>query len=92
MRAYLDYRHIWGSIRRWGGFGTAELERAAGFFDATVTDALADFEGGCEAHMREIAFSESEVCDAAEVQAVGFTPGVLAVGVIGTVECFAGVL
>jgi hypothetical protein len=68
------------------------VEGAAGFFDAAVAEALADFEGGGEALAGEFVFAEPEVSDAAEVEAVGFPPGVLAVGRFRAVERVAGVL
>jgi len=57
-----------------------------------VAKAFADFEGGGESLAGKFVFAEAEVGDAAEVEAVGFSPGVLAVGDLGTVECVAGVL
>ena len=57
-----------------------------------MAEALAEFEGGGEALAGEFVLAEAEVGDAAEVEAVGFSPGVLAVGVFGAVERVAGVL
>jgi hypothetical protein len=57
-----------------------------------VAEALAELEGGGEALAGEVGFVEPEVSHAAEVEAVGFSPGVLAVGRFRAVEGVAGVL
>ena len=56
------------------------FESTPGFFDAAVAQVLADFEGGGESLPVELVLAEPEVSDAAEVEAVGFSPGILAVG------------
>lgn len=68
------------------------VEGAAGFFDAAVSEALAGFEGGGEALAGEFVFAEAEVRDAAEMETVGFAPGILAVRRFRTVERVASVL
>jgi len=60
----------------------AKCQRAAGFFDAAVAEALAG----------KFTFTEAQVGEAAEVETVGASPGVLTVGVLGAVERVAGVL
>ena len=67
----------------------AKIEGAAGFVDAAVAEALADVEGCREPLAGKLVLAEPEVGDAAEVEAVGFSPGVLAVGRLGAVECIA---
>lgn len=62
------------------------------FFDAPVAQPLAKFKGSGEALSGELAFAEPEVSESAEVETVGLSPGVLAVGMFGPVERFAGVL
>jgi hypothetical protein len=69
-----------------------KFKGAASLFDAAVAQALAQFEGGGEALARELVFAEPKVSDAAEVEAVGLSPGVLAVGRFRAVERVAGVL
>jgi hypothetical protein len=54
-----------------------------------VAEVLAELEGGGEALAGELAFPEPQVRDAAEVEAVGFSPGVLAVGFFRKIECLA---
>jgi hypothetical protein len=68
------------------------LQGTAGFFDAAMVEFFADLEGGGEATAGELALAEALVSDAAPVQAVGFAPGVLAIGMFGAVERLAGVL
>ena len=67
-------------------------KRAASLFDAAVAQALADFEGRGEALAGEFLLAEPLVSDAAEVKAIGFSPGVLALGRFRSVERIAGVL
>jgi len=57
-----------------------------------VAQALADFEGRGEALAGEFLLAEPLVSDAAEVKAIGFSPGVLAVRCFRSVERIAGVL
>jgi hypothetical protein len=57
-----------------------------------VAKALAEFEGGGEALECKLALAETQVGEAAEVEPVGLSPGVLAVRVFGAVERVAGVL
>jgi hypothetical protein len=57
-----------------------------------MPEALAEFEGGGEALAGKLVLAEPEVGDAAEVETVGFSPGVLAVGRFRAVERIAGVL
>ena len=45
-----------------------------------MAEAFTDFQRGGEGLAGQFAFAEAEVGDAAEVEAVGFSPGVLAVG------------
>jgi hypothetical protein len=68
------------------------FESTPGFFDAAVAEGLADFEGGGESLPGEFVLAQAEVSDAAEMEAVGFSPGVLAVGRFRAVERVAGVL
>ena len=70
----------------------AKVEGTAGFLDASMAEALPDFERGGEALAGQLALAESQVGHAAEVQAVGLSPGILAVRVHGAVERFAGIL
>jgi hypothetical protein len=57
-----------------------------------VAEALAEVEGCGQTLPGELFFAEPQVGDAAEVQAIGLSPGVLAIRVFGTVERVAGVL
>jgi hypothetical protein len=57
-----------------------------------MTQALAQFKSGCEALTGEFVLAEALVGNAAEVQAVRFSPGVLAIGFFRQIERFAGVL
>jgi hypothetical protein len=52
----------------------ALIEGAAGFVDAAVAELLAKFEGGGEALAGEFLLAEALVGDAAEVEAVSFSP------------------
>jgi hypothetical protein len=57
-----------------------------------VSEALAEFECGGEALAGQFGLAEKHVSDAAEVETVGASPGVLKVRVLGAVERVAGVL
>ncbi|HME10241.1 MAG TPA: hypothetical protein VKG25_24525, partial [Bryobacteraceae bacterium] len=57
-----------------------------------MAQALAQFEGGGEALAGEFGLAEALVGDAAEVQTVGFSPCVTAIGFFREIERFAGVL
>ena len=57
-----------------------------------MSEAFAEFEGGGEALAGQFVLAEEPMGDAAEVETVGASPGVLTVGVLGTVERVAGVL
>jgi hypothetical protein len=70
----------------------AEVESAAGFFDASVAQTLPDFQCGGEALDSQFALAEAQVGHAAEVQAVGLPPGILAMRMFGAVERVAGIL
>ena len=65
---------------------------APSLLDAAVAQALTQFESGGEALSRELVFAEPLVSDAAEVETIGFAPGVLAVRRFRAVERIAGVL
>ena len=56
-----------------------------------MAEALAEVEGRGQTLPGELAFAEAQVGDAAEVQAIGLSPGVLAIRVFGPVERAAGV-
>jgi hypothetical protein len=72
--------------------GLALREGLARFLDASMAEALADFESRSETLTRQLALPEPQMGESAEVQAVGFAPGVLAVGMFRAVEGLAGVL
>jgi hypothetical protein len=57
-----------------------------------VAKALAEFECGGETLASEFAFAEPHVGKSTEVEAVGRSPGVLAVGMFRAVERIAGIL
>ena len=57
-----------------------------------MAEALAECECGGEALAGEFAFAEAEVGEAAEVETIGLSPGVFAIGVFGAIERVAGVL
>jgi hypothetical protein len=57
-----------------------------------VAEALAELEGGGEALAGELALAKPQVGESAEVETVGLSPGVLAVGMLRAVERIAGVL
>jgi hypothetical protein len=71
---------------------SALVEGATGFIDAAVSEAFAEFEGGGEALAGELAFAKAQVGDAAKVETVGLSPGVLAVRCFRKIEGLAGVL
>jgi hypothetical protein len=76
----------------WGGLLLpALIEGAAGFLDAAVAEVVTELKGCREALAGKLVLAEPEVGEAAEVEAVGFSPGVLAVGRFRAVECIAGV-
>ena len=56
-----------------------------------MAEALADFERGGEALDGKFALPKLVVGDPAEVETVGLSPGVLAIGMFGAVESVAGV-
>ena len=55
-----------------------------------MAEFFAKGESGGKALAGEFGFAEAEVGEAAEVETVGLTPGVLAVGFDGEIEGFAG--
>ena len=65
-------------------------EGPAGFGNAAVAEFFAKGESGGEALAGEFGFAKTQVGEAAEVETVGLTPGVLAVGFDGEIEGFAG--
>jgi hypothetical protein len=70
----------------------ASSKSTAGFFDASVAEAFAEFEGGGEALAAQFALAELQVRETAEVETVRFAPGILTVWVFGAVEGIASIL
>jgi hypothetical protein len=59
----------------------ASGESAAGFFDTSVAEALAEFEGGSEALAAQFAFAKLQVREATKVETVRLSPGILTIRV-----------
>ena len=57
-----------------------------------MAEPLAEFQCGGESLESQLALAEAQVRDAAEVETVGLSPGILTVRMLGAVESFAGVL
>lgn len=57
----------------------AKIEGAARFLNTSVAQALAEFEGGGEALASKFALAESQVGDAAKVEAIRPSPGIFTV-------------
>ena len=62
------------------------------FLNPPVPQPLAQFLRGCEALPGQLALAEAQVSHPAEVQAVGLSPGILAIRLFGAVERAAGIL
>lgn len=66
------------------------VEGTLGFVGFGMCEFCAEGEGGGETLAGEFGLAEAEMGDAAEVQGIGLTPGVLAFGMLGEVEGVTG--
>jgi hypothetical protein len=67
-------------------------ESAAGFFDASVAEAFAEFEGGGEALAAQFALAKLQVRETTKVETVCLSPGILTVWVFRAVKGIASAL
>jgi hypothetical protein len=71
---------------------SASSESTPCFFDTSVAEAFAEFEGGGEALAAQFALAKLEVRETAKVETIRLSPGILTVWMFGAVEGIAGVL